>query len=44
MNPKTDLDASYKDMSEDNEREMEAMEWCEAALIDVVISQSVICM
>lgn len=35
MNPKTDLYASYKEMSEDTEREEEALEWCEAALIDV---------
>jgi len=32
------------EMSEDTEREKEALEWCEATLIDVVISQSVICM
>ena len=37
MNPKTDLDASYKEMSEDTGREEKALEWCESILIDLAI-------
>ncbi len=35
MNSNIDYDTAYKEMSEDNEREEEALEWCEAALMDV---------
>lgn len=42
MHSNLDYETSYKKMSEDNDREKEALEWCEAAFMDLVISQSVI--
>ncbi|HEY5177749.1 MAG TPA: hypothetical protein VII95_19525 [Terriglobales bacterium] len=31
----SELEAGYKEMSQDAEREAEALEWCEALIVDV---------
>jgi hypothetical protein len=31
----SELEAGYKEMSQNDEREAEALEWCEALIVDV---------